>query len=62
MASCSSCIAQTYALTATEAKRKYECDKYPYQQELGFRISGMKVWAIIGHTLGAGMTQQRGIA
>jgi 1D-myo-inositol-tetrakisphosphate 5-kinase/inositol-polyphosphate multikinase len=35
---------QTYEPTASSAKVERELRKYPYQNDIGFRITGMKVW------------------
>jgi 1D-myo-inositol-tetrakisphosphate 5-kinase/inositol-polyphosphate multikinase len=35
---------QTYEPTASTAKVERELRKYPYQNDIGFRITGMKVW------------------
>lgn len=38
---------QTYEPTASAAKIERELRKYPYQKDIGFRITGMKVWNCI---------------
>ena len=40
---------QTFEPTASDEKKRRECLKYPYQSEMGFRVTGMKVYDVLAN-------------